>query len=155
MRRYDLAHEFLPYLISEINNEKENLKLLINKELFVSKVGNTDNEFDWDEFEIEYRTLNDKISVAIYTFPEPVLGAEAKLGLLFFDNNNKSSYYFTLEKKFSLIDENIDEWIIGLTFYDKKQKNRMNLGDFLEKPDKEIFLFYMNNYILDHNIRIS
>ena len=149
MRRYDLAHEFIPYLIAQFEKGEQKKEFLLKKKLLQSLAGDEEHEFNWQEFEIEHRSLSKTRSVALYTFPDPVDGAEAKFGLLFFDTKKKSTSYFTLEKRFYLTEDNPGGWVVGLTSHEKGEKTRINYGEYDKNPDKETFLSYINENRID------
>lgn len=137
MTRYDLAYDFIPTLIEQFNIGVLPKEGLFDKEYLETYSTDEPEDFNWDDFQVEFRVLSDIHSVVLYTFPEPQTIPDAKFGLLFFDSEKKDTQYYTLEKTYPKKDGS-EKWMIGSIPTTKDA--HLNLGPFSEEPTLENFL---------------
>lgn len=132
-------------MLSESNSGEFDKVNLLDKDFFIYLITDEINEFKWEDLAIEEHKISEDVTSYLYLFPLPKGGAEARInlleakyGIIFFDDANARSKYFTLEQSFTPNNE-IKSIFIGSMSADGTHSN---LGTYRGELTKESFLKY-------------
>jgi hypothetical protein len=97
--RYTLQFKFIPELIDRVNEDNWDVRVLTDKAWWRERLEEFEKDFyfDWDEFTMERRRLEDGNQLIIYHFPSPIQVPEALYGVVIIDVVKEKVTYYTLE----------------------------------------------------------
>ncbi len=140
MKRYTLAYNFLPQLVSLCNKQVLDPSSLVDLNLWKelsdeyyqqnADGSNVADEFGWDEIEIDFKPTSKDLAVITIVFPAPQEEPEALFGCIVIDKPKKDFTYYTLE-----MGQN-GQWFIGAMDAEK----HWNCGIMNDAPEMDAFV---------------
>lgn len=150
MNRYQLAYEFIPFLIEQLSGNQIHFGHLVQNNTYQLLLGQEKNDFDLNDFQVSMKILSESVTVFAYVFPEPISSPEAKFGVIFVNSNNSSINYYTLEKSRMIQDGN-QIYMIGKIL---KIGNRVNYGVYEDNLSIDSFVSYIYNHFENFDTEI-
>lgn len=140
MKRYTLAYNFLPQLVSLCNKQILDPSSLVDLNLWKefsdeyyqhdADGNNVADEFSWDEIEIDFKPTSKDQAIITIVFPIPQEEPEALFGCIVIDKPNKDFTFYTLE-----MGQN-GHWFIGAMDDEK----HLNYGIMDDAPEMNAFV---------------
>ena len=116
-RLYVLEYKFIPQLVERYHKEQVPVEALLDlkfmKEWLLSHHC-SDFAFDFNDFTVKYKVIDDNHAMIVYTFPEPYKTPLAKYGAILLHKNHKEKAgYFTIERSDNIYNPGKVNWMLG------------------------------------------